>query len=313
MHRTANYAISKLFEVLSPRDRLQFLQEIKNKLSRIAQHLQGTFALQKIISALNDPEHLKLIQDGLRFEVRSLALDRNATFTLQKLFSSPLRGDLTHFSLSLLLLQHEVHDESLESLIRQITSEDVEYFRQACLNKHGAMLLTAFIRNCPDISFALLVHIMQPNLVDAACDQFGNYVVQKALERACTTEEHTSLALLITNALCFPDETLIRVATDSFGVKVFLSALSLSADVRDQITARIFSGDSDPASREAQITTSLMCNAEASTLLKRVIRLQQDSNVRATHTEVLWKLLPFCTSLKGTPDYERWVHFLERS
>ncbi|GBG27680.1 Pumilio-like 9 [Hondaea fermentalgiana] len=312
MHRTANYAVSKLFEVLDARDRLEFLKEIKNRLSRIAQHPQGTFALQKIISALHDPEHLKIVQEGLRFEVRSLALDRHATFTLQKLLSSPLRGDLKNFSLALLLLHTEPRGTQ-ESLVEQITQEDIDYFRQACLNKHGAMLLTAFIRNCPETCFGLLVHIMKPNLVDAACDQYGNYVVQKALERACTSEHYASAAFIITEALCFPDQTLLRVATDSFGVKVFLTALSQSASVRDKITERIFPVTADPQTQMGQILLALMSNPEASTLLKRAIRLQQDADVRARHVQLIWDLLPACQPLINAPEYERWVHFLERT
>jgi len=310
-HRSANYAVSKLFEVLDPARRMKFLAEIKNRLGKICRQQHGTFAVQKIISCLTDPEHLGVISQGLSFEVRSLVLDQHATFSLQKMVESPLYDEESMGLIRAFLINLPSSSQQQSGdLLNQVKPDDIGFFLKAATDKHGAMFLTVLCRASSENDFLLLVNLMLSSIVRIANDRFGNYVVQKALARAENMNDGGLMTDYILNAL-LPEDTMLAMAQDEFGVKVLLTCLGHSDEIFDRVVAGIFADEGGPVCLRSFVPSTLMCNVHASTLLKRAMRTDRDPQRKAQHLQLLWSLLEPLVPNMLVQDYEKWRHFLQ--
>eukprot|EP00516_Mucochytrium_quahogii_P001214 CAMPEP_0203758852 /NCGR_PEP_ID=MMETSP0098-20131031/11732_1 /ASSEMBLY_ACC=CAM_ASM_000208 /TAXON_ID=96639 /ORGANISM=" , Strain NY0313808BC1" /LENGTH=426 /DNA_ID=CAMNT_0050651493 /DNA_START=13 /DNA_END=1290 /DNA_ORIENTATION=+ len=212
-HRSANYAVSKLYQVLDKTSRLEFLNEIKPNVGRICCHQHGTFAVQKLISCFSSEAEAQILIDGFIPDIRALVFDQHAAFSLRKLFSSKYSHLTTE------LMNNFIYGPGENSTPAAIS----DYLCTVAVEKHGAMFLTVVLCECNREHLQLLVELLLPNIVETACDQFGNYVAQVALEQCLSTEYSNR----IIDKLTTPDPVLLKVATNTFGVKVLLSSLSL--------------------------------------------------------------------------------------
>lgn len=205
-----NYLIQKLFEAVTPDQRLILVKNAAPEFVRIALDPHGTRALQKLVECIDtsdDSEEAAIVVDLLSQHVVSLLRDLNGNHVVQKCLQK-LLAPRNQF----------IYDAALDHCIEIATHRHGCCVLQRCLD-HGSQEQ----RNQLSLKVAC-------NTTKLSLDPFGNYVVQYVLARGDDSLIVTILAEIKLN--------IVTLSLHKFGSNVIeksLRILSMTAVLVDEL------------------------------------------------------------------------------
>lgn len=192
-----NYLIQKLFENVSPDQRLILVKNAAPEFIRIALDPHGTRALQKLVECISTPEESRLIIESLSPHIVSLSRDLNGNHVVQKCLQK-LKPDDNQFIF---------HTASV-------------HCNEIATHRHGCCVLQRCLDHGTRQQRKQLSLKVAENATHLSLDPFGNYVVQYVLSRGDDESIETILRHIRSN--------IISLSLHKFGSNVIEKSLRIN-------------------------------------------------------------------------------------
>ena len=155
-----NYFLQKIIQKCNKEQRFFILLKIKNNFINICKDNCGNHCIQRLIEYINSKEEEKLIKNIIKKRLYELCYDNNSCHVIQKLITN-------------------IFKQKRNYLIKYILSN----FIQLSLNINGSSITKKFIEEVksPEINLNIIMNI-ENNYIKLCKDQYGNYIVQYALD-----------------------------------------------------------------------------------------------------------------------------------
>lgn len=211
-----NTVVQKLFEHCSDSVKDQMLDKIGPHFAKISCHKNGTWAAQKIIEKLNNPQQFKVVADNLSRYTLPLFKDQFGNYVAQLClrFGTPINDFIFETMLTRLweLGQERFASRSMRSCLenhactedqkRMLAAAIVLYSVHLSTNANGALLLTWFLDTCPlPKRRTVLAPVLLPHLVYLGTHKIAYLTVLKVINQKNELEARD----LLVKALFFDD------------------------------------------------------------------------------------------------------------
>jgi hypothetical protein len=156
----ANYFCKKFFTYLNQKDRIDFLNSIKDNLFKLCTNKIGTFPLQGIIEYLGSKNEKNIIINSIKNDLCKLCLDNYGCHIIEKILAC--------------------FEEEYVSFIYDYV---IENFLKFSYNSNGICIVKKII----SFTYKINLHdkikkIIKENIYDLILHPYGNYVIQSAVE-----------------------------------------------------------------------------------------------------------------------------------
>ena len=154
-----NYFLQKIILKCNKSQRLLILTKIKNDFYEIANDLSGTHCIQSLVESLNSKEEEEIIKICIQNKLYDLSISQNSTHIIQK------------------LVNKKIHTRNY--LIQFL----IQNFTLLSLNLNGAAIIKKFLPEVNSIQLgSIIISILEKNCLKIAENQFGNFIIQDAID-----------------------------------------------------------------------------------------------------------------------------------
>lgn len=184
-----NYLVQKLFEHVTPAQRLVLVQTAAASLPKVAVDVHGTRALQKLLECVSGREEIGLVVAALRPHVIDLARDVNGNHVVQKCL--------------------QVFGNADRQFVYDAISREVVVVAS---HRHGCCVLQRCFDHGSEAQIRLLGGLVASHARTLALDPYGNYVVQYVLLKGGPAAAAAVESMVVANV--------VVLATHKFGLNV---------------------------------------------------------------------------------------------
>ena len=176
-----NYFIQKIIAKCSKAQRLILMAMIEKDFYEIANDISGTHCLQCIVDIMNSKEEEEIIKNCIQNDLLDLAISQNSTHIIQKLIVKQkllYRNYLVNFCIT--------------------------NFVELSLNLNGSAIIKKLIEELSSLQLMqMILSIIEINYVTLVENQFGNFVIQKAIDIFGYKNCEKLMINILTNAVYF--------------------------------------------------------------------------------------------------------------
>lgn len=193
-----NYFLQKIITKLNKLQRLNLLNLIKDNFFDISNDIAGTHCIQALIEAISSKEEEEIIKSCVENNLLALTLSQNSTHIIQKLINK--KAQYSRYYLIQFCLEN---------------------FVQLSLNLNGAAVIKKLLSV---ITLAHLINIilsiLEKNYLKIVESQFGNYVIQDAIECFGYKKSEKIIINIINNSVYFSLQKYSSNVIDKIAIKL---------------------------------------------------------------------------------------------
>ncbi len=175
-----NYFLQKIILKCNKSQRLLILNLIKSDFYQIANDLSGTHCLQSLVESITSKEEEDIIKTCIENNLYDLAISQSSTHIIQKLVNKKIysRNYLIQFF--------------------------IQNFTLLSLNLNGAAIIKKFISEVNSIQIGkIIIQILEKNYFQIVESQFGNYIIQDAIDHFGYKNCEKLIISILNNAVYF--------------------------------------------------------------------------------------------------------------
>lgn len=193
-----NYFLQKLITKLNKVQRLNLLNLIKDNFFEISNDISGTHCIQALIEAISSKEEEEIIKSYIEKNLMDLTISQNSTHIIQKLINKKVQYNRYY------LIQF-----------------CLENFVQLSLNFNGASVIKKLISEITlEHLRNIILSILEKNFLKIVESQFGNYVIQDAIEYFGYQSSEKIIMNIINNSVYFSLQKYSSNVIDKIAIKL---------------------------------------------------------------------------------------------
>lgn len=192
-----NYFLQKIILKCNKSQRLFILTRIQSDFYAIANDLSGTHCLQSLVESINSKEEEEIIKKCIENNLYDLAISQNSTHIIQKLVNKKIysRNYLIQFF--------------------------IQNFTLLSLNLNGAAIIKKFISEVTSIQLGkIILTILEKNYLQIVESQFGNYIIQDAIDHFGYKNCEKLIISILNNAVYFALQKYASNVVDKIAIVV---------------------------------------------------------------------------------------------
>ena len=192
-----NYFLQKIILKCNKSQRLLILTKIKNDFYEIANDLSGTHCIQSLVESLNSKEEEEIIKICIQNKLYDLSISQNSTHIIQK------------------LVNKKIHTRNY--LIQFL----IQNFTLLSLNLNGAAIIKKFLPEVNSIQLgSIIISILEKNCLKIAENQFGNFIIQDAIDLFGYKNCEKLIISILNNAVYFALQKYASNVVDKIAIVV---------------------------------------------------------------------------------------------
>lgn len=230
-----NYLVQKLFENVSPQQRLTLVCNAAPEFIRIALDPHGTRALQKLVEQISSPEEARYITESLSPHVVSLSRDLNGNHVVQKclqrlnpednqfVFDAAAKScaDIATHRHGCCVLQRCL-DHGNSKQREQLSQKVADIATTLSLDPYGNYVVQYVLSRGDELSVETILDHIRTNIVSLSLHKFGSNVIEKTLRTRNLSEQ-------VIDVLLKNSGQLLVLLNDPYGNYVLQTALDVAS------------------------------------------------------------------------------------
>lgn len=230
-----NYLVQKLFENVTPSQRLILVRNAAPEFIRIALDPHGTRALQKLMEQISSPEEARYIIDSLSPHVVALSRDLNGNHVVQKCLQrlSPEDNQFVFDAAAQHCVEIATHrhgccvlqrclDHGNNKQREQLSLRVAEIATTLSLDPYGNYVVQYVLSRGDEKSIAIILDHIRANIISLSLHKFGSNVIEKTLRTRKLSEE--VIEVLLKNS-----SHLLVLLNDPYGNYVLQTGLDVAS------------------------------------------------------------------------------------